>query len=275
MKVTDIKTFVVDCFRTNWVFVKVYTDEGIDGIIITVWGDDGNECSPFAILPSLMYASEAVKGNTDMDSIKVKFKEITGCDFDSFMLFDKLSQPGGKHKSSAERYLLYNDMFMGIKDNVCEFDDAKIYEAIAEKIKNAEGKGEYKYLFDVYQALAEVLAIKSTLGIRTREAYKNRDMGKLKEIIADCEEVISRIKNFHKFHQARWFKDYKPHGFDIQDVRIGGLLQRIESCKTRLELLHCGEITEIPELDEPVLEEKVGAYTWGKVVSPNVVSHVF
>ena len=32
MKVTDIKTFTVDCFRTNWVFVKVYTDEGITGV---------------------------------------------------------------------------------------------------------------------------------------------------------------------------------------------------------------------------------------------------
>lgn len=32
MKIRDIKTFVVDCFRTNWVFVKVYTDEGIDGV---------------------------------------------------------------------------------------------------------------------------------------------------------------------------------------------------------------------------------------------------
>lgn len=32
MKVTDIKTFAVDCFRTNWVFIKVYTDEGIDGV---------------------------------------------------------------------------------------------------------------------------------------------------------------------------------------------------------------------------------------------------
>jgi len=32
MKVIDIKTFAVDCFRTNWVFVKVYTDEGIDGV---------------------------------------------------------------------------------------------------------------------------------------------------------------------------------------------------------------------------------------------------
>ena len=32
MKVTDVKLFPVDCFRTNWVFVKVYTDEGIDGV---------------------------------------------------------------------------------------------------------------------------------------------------------------------------------------------------------------------------------------------------
>lgn len=32
MKVTDIKTLAVDCFRTNWVFVKVETDEGISGV---------------------------------------------------------------------------------------------------------------------------------------------------------------------------------------------------------------------------------------------------
>ena len=32
MKVTDVKTFVVDCYRTNWVFVKIYTDEGISGV---------------------------------------------------------------------------------------------------------------------------------------------------------------------------------------------------------------------------------------------------
>ena len=31
MKIVDVKPFVVDCFRTNWVFVKVYTDEGISG----------------------------------------------------------------------------------------------------------------------------------------------------------------------------------------------------------------------------------------------------
>ena len=31
MKISGIKTFVVHCFRTNWVFVKVETDEGIHG----------------------------------------------------------------------------------------------------------------------------------------------------------------------------------------------------------------------------------------------------
>ena len=32
MKITDIRTFIVDCFRTNWVFVKVYTDQGLEGL---------------------------------------------------------------------------------------------------------------------------------------------------------------------------------------------------------------------------------------------------
>ncbi len=32
MKVTDIKIFAVDCFRTNRVFVKVCTDEDANGV---------------------------------------------------------------------------------------------------------------------------------------------------------------------------------------------------------------------------------------------------
>jgi len=34
MKITDIKTFVCDAFRTNWTFIKVETDEGLHG-----WGE--------------------------------------------------------------------------------------------------------------------------------------------------------------------------------------------------------------------------------------------
>ncbi|MBR0460361.1 MAG: galactonate dehydratase [Victivallales bacterium] len=34
MKITDVKTFICNCFRTNWVFVKIETDSGIHG-----WGE--------------------------------------------------------------------------------------------------------------------------------------------------------------------------------------------------------------------------------------------
>ena len=31
MKITDIKTFILDAYRTNWTFIKVETDEGLYG----------------------------------------------------------------------------------------------------------------------------------------------------------------------------------------------------------------------------------------------------
>ncbi len=32
MRITDLKTYLVHCYRTNWVFVKMETDEGISGV---------------------------------------------------------------------------------------------------------------------------------------------------------------------------------------------------------------------------------------------------
>ncbi len=57
MKVTDIKTFVVDCFRTNWVFVKVYTDEGIDGV-----GEATLEYKEKALLGAVEHIKEYLAG---------------------------------------------------------------------------------------------------------------------------------------------------------------------------------------------------------------------
>ena len=57
MKVTDIKPFVVDCFRTNWVFVKVYTDEGIDGV-----GEATLEYKEKALLGALEHIKEYLVG---------------------------------------------------------------------------------------------------------------------------------------------------------------------------------------------------------------------
>lgn len=62
MKVTDIKPFVVDCFRTNWVFVKVYTDEGIEGV-----GEATLEYKEKALLGALEHIKEYLVGKDPRD----------------------------------------------------------------------------------------------------------------------------------------------------------------------------------------------------------------
>ena len=57
MKIIDIKTFVVDCFRTNWAFVKVYTDEGIDGV-----GEATLEYKEKALVGAVEHIKEALLG---------------------------------------------------------------------------------------------------------------------------------------------------------------------------------------------------------------------
>lgn len=62
MKVTDIKCFTVDCFRTNWVFVKVYTDEGIDGV-----GEGTLEYKEKALWGAVEHIKEYLVGKNPLD----------------------------------------------------------------------------------------------------------------------------------------------------------------------------------------------------------------
>lgn len=62
MKVTDVKTFVVDCFRTNWVFVKICTDEGIDGV-----GEATLEYKEKALIGAVEHIKEYLVGKNPLE----------------------------------------------------------------------------------------------------------------------------------------------------------------------------------------------------------------
>ena len=70
MKVIDVKPFVVDCFRTNWVFVKVYTDEGIDSV-----GEATLEYKEAALLGAVQHIKEYLVGKNPLD-IERHFHDI-------------------------------------------------------------------------------------------------------------------------------------------------------------------------------------------------------
>ena len=68
-------------------------ENGVQDVFLTMWGDDGAECAKFSVLPSLYFAAEAARGNTDMQRIKDGFRAMFGIDFDTFMLLDLPGTP--------------------------------------------------------------------------------------------------------------------------------------------------------------------------------------
>ena len=81
----------------------------------------------------------------------------------------------------------------------------------------------------------------------------------------DYELAIERTILFHKAYQKYWMFEKKPHGFELQDIRIGGLLQRLKSCKERILAFTEGEIDRIAELEEMIAALPQGNITYKKI----------
>lgn len=259
--------------ETSAAAMKAVRDCGIDGWFMTVWGDDGNECSPLMVLPSLLYAMEISKGNTDLADIKQKFHDITGADFDAFLLLDQLDTPGGEHTYNPSKYLFYNDPFLGLQDYRCRKEDDVYYHELAEKLACVQNAADFAPYFEVYEKLCRVLAIKSSLGVRTRACYEAGDKEGLRKLAEkDYALVIDRIRVFHKAFQKCWMQEKKPQGFEVQDIRIGGLLQRMQSCQERLLAYADGQESSILELEEQILQDDPGVL-WNRIVTLGVILH--
>lgn len=259
-------------------------EHNVQDVFLTMWGDNGGECSKFALLPSLFYASEIAKGNTNKGDIKAKFREKYGIDFDRFMLLDLPGTLGGEsvYPTSADKYLLYNDCFMGLLDSTVSVGENELYAKCARRLGLLKKNEDWGYLFESAQALCEVLAIKAELGVKTHQVYESRDKEALKALIGDYKKLLKKLEVFYRAYKKQWFTENKPHGFDVQDIRFGGLSMRVRSCMERLQELYDGKIDRIEELEEKQLDicgngENFGHThieykRWGKIVTANLIS---
>ncbi len=261
--------FSIDTTRAA---LRACRDNDIDNIFTTMWGDDGAECSRFSILPALLFTAEAARGNEDMDDIKQKFYELTGMQWDDFMLLDSLDDlPGQDYNPS--KYLIYNDPFMGLNDYRVFEKAGEYYKELGAKLAAVKVTPKYRRIFDTAIKLCEFLTVKAELGIKTRAMYKADDKAGLKKLATeDYTETIKLLEAFYETFAAQWKAENKPFGFDVQDLRIGGLLWRLKKCSQRLIAYVNGEVSMIPELEEELLEG-TGRIGWNEVATPNVLSH--
>ena len=87
----------------------------------------------------------------------------------------------------------------------------------------------------------------------------------------DYAETVRLLDEFYKAFRRQWYQINKTFGFEVQDARLGGLKRRLESCKERLLDYADGKISEIAELEEPLLPFKDTYVTsWGEMISSNI-----
>lgn len=228
----------------------------VENVWMTIWGDNGGEASRFAILPSLYATAEMARGNTDMEEIKKGFVEKYGIAFDAYMLMDLPDTPKAERKEPCgpEKYLLYNDCFMGLFDSLIREDFAEKYALEAEKLHLLSAHPRFGRIFKTAEKLCAVHAIKCDLGVRTRNAYAKQDKDAMKELLRDYDKLLTVLEDFYEAFEEQWMWENKPHGFDVQDIRIGGVIRRVKHCRNRVEQYVQGKITRIEELEEPLLD---------------------
>ena len=91
---------------------------------------------------------------------------------------------------------------------------------------------------------------------------------------------ISHLEKFYHSLRTAWYKYNKPNGFEVQDVRLGGLMQRTKNCILELEDFVNGKINSILELEEECLpyqgEESKDAFlsSFNKIFSPCDIANI-
>ena len=235
-------------------------EKNIDNIFFTMWGDDGKECSFYSLLPAIFAIRKMYEGITDMDTVKKLFKETVGEDFDAMMALDIPNFVDGNHERRAlpSKVMLYNDPMFGIYDSCVTEGVGEEYKAHSKTLYEYAKDSKYGYLFEFEAALCDTLSVKYELGARTRKAYLAGDKDALRALLDDYAKASELLDLFHKKYRTLWYRENKPNGFDVQELRLGGTMLRLRSSRERIEAYLNGEIEALEEFNEKLLDYNVG-----------------
>ena len=268
--------------RTMREAVKACREKNVENVFMTMWGDNGAECSKFAVLPSLFTVSQLARGIEDEAVIRENFEREFGIPFESFLALDLTGTQNASAEAiyNPEKYLLYCDPFMGQFDNRVRLGESENYAACAARLAKYENHAEFGDLFRTMRALCEFLRIKAELGIRTRAIYRAGDKAGAKKVCAEFDAAIERLGAFYTAYEKQWMRENKPQGFDVIDLRLGGQRQRLLHCRDRLLAYAQSRLDRLEELEEPVLDcnceehadgQATRAIFWHEMASANII----
>jgi len=269
-------------------------EEGVNEVFATLWMDDGAESNVFAALLGLsLYAEHAYNYEVDLKKLKDSTFLNTEISYDDYMLMKEIDEiPGGLpdniNSCNPSKCFLWQDPLLGLFDLYADkFDYEKHYSRLADRLSEAKSRSNlHSYIFTVPESLCRVLAVKTGIGNIIQKAYSDNDSDDLEHICHSVLPELYRLINQLRIsHRKQWMFFNKPFGWEVLDIRYGGLLSRIDSSINRIDCYINGSIDKIDELEQEKLyfnykDNAIRGKTakcnqYSAIVTPGALSQVF
>lgn len=255
---------------------------GIPLTFATGWGDNGAECPlPAALYPMTVYGELCYNDEYDPDACAARFAVISGADpkaFSDLTRFNRL--PGINDWSvrpvNAAKFLLYQDPIVPLYDDDLKGVDTQNHYAALELDyrRYQQENPQYDLLLGFYAQLARTLKYKCAYHLRAGTAVRTVAREEAVLCAALARATGEELNKLRQAWRDVWYHYNRIYGFEIIDVRVGGVAARMESAARLLEDFAEGRIDTI----EPLAEEPLpytnlpggalrGSYAWGEIVS--------
>lgn len=251
--------------RYSMKFAAIQLDEcekhGVGRVIVTSWGDNGAEASQFAGMASALFYAERCYGVRDERSIDLRCRLCFKCTLDELLAFDlpdmlpELGAEKVRFPKNPSKYLLYNDLLEGLFDlHVNPKTAPDSFAEHSRMLLDLADNTEFGYAFETLGRLCGILAYKCDMGWRLRKAYHDDDRDVLYDVANEEIPKLGRdLEDFLSCLERQWMRENKPFGMIAQEMRIGGMIERVGAVRRRINDYLEGNTSSIPELEEELL----------------------
>ena len=262
--------------------IQACLEEGVNEIFFTMWKDDGAAVDFDSALAGVLFVSEAAYGGGKVDEKRwrQRFEGVCRASLAANLAMCKLDPAPHYGREVNTRMLLWDDPLFGtyrrslmVRDETRDFDPETYYSELADALRAwADRDSGQAGAVPFAAQMARVLSSKEGLYDHLRAAYTEAD----KEALAGLAntaipDLIAQVKRLWELHRRVWMAQNKALGFEVQCVRYGGLIQRLEEVALRIHEYVSGNLAEIEELEIPFepLYAHFGRYR--SVVTPSSI----
>lgn len=232
--------------------------------LATAWGDNGGECNLTAALLGLqLYGELTFRPDYDEDELARRFRRCCHADAQAFLDLSLLNyMPGMKDNPSdpvnACKFMLYQDPLIQLFEaDTAGYAMAEHFGSLVTRYaRYALENPDYALLFDFYTALANALALKCVWHEQAGDAVRSRNREQAAALADGIPATVEALDTLRVVWRRLWESTNKPNGFEIIEVRMGGIAARMATAGEKMRAFALGQVDTVPELEEQALITK-------------------